>query len=162
MISCKTSEAAEKADSSNPEPGEGVIIAIKWGMRLVISLGEHVKLWIHQSVKKQRYSACNMNIHTWRHLSADWNTGNMRVGRVIDATIVWTTIGDASRRDCCIRILVGDWWKWWVNEIVAVGKMLVAVCEICSSLKGSAIHNQPSIPCIVRGNLSIPKYTMSP
>ena len=43
-----------------------------------------------------------------------------------------------------------------------VGKMLVAVCEICSSLKGSAIHNQPSIPCIMRGNLSIPKYTMSP
>lgn len=29
MISCKTSEAAEKADSSNPEPGAGVIIAIK-------------------------------------------------------------------------------------------------------------------------------------
>jgi hypothetical protein len=30
----------------------------------------------------------------------------MRVGRVIDATIVCTTIGDASKRDCCIRILV--------------------------------------------------------
>ena len=44
----------------------------------------------------------------------------------------------------------------------AVGKMLVAVCKICSSLKGSAIHNQPSIPCLMRGNLTIPKYTMSP
>ena len=43
-----------------------------------------------------------------------------------------------------------------------VGKMLVAVCEICSSLKGSAIHNQPSIPCLMRGNLSIPKYTINP
>jgi len=47
------------------------------------------------------------------------------------------------------------------NDEHDVGKMLVAVCEICSSLKGSAIHNQPSIPCIMRGNLSISMYAMS-
>jgi hypothetical protein len=36
MISCKTSEAAEKVDSSNPELGVGVIIAIRCGITPVI------------------------------------------------------------------------------------------------------------------------------
>jgi hypothetical protein len=38
MISCKTSEAAEKVDSSNPESGAGVIIVINRGMMGVMSL----------------------------------------------------------------------------------------------------------------------------
>jgi len=57
IISCKTSEAAAKAEWSNPEPGAGVIIATKWGMKPVISLVWRIKLQIEQTVE---------NNVTWR------------------------------------------------------------------------------------------------
>jgi hypothetical protein len=50
IISCKTSEAAAKADWSNPEPSAGFIIAIRWGMKPVISLVWNIKLQIEETV----------------------------------------------------------------------------------------------------------------
>jgi hypothetical protein len=50
MISCKTSEAAEKADSSNPESGEGIIIVINSGIMGVMSLMQRVKLKSERNV----------------------------------------------------------------------------------------------------------------
>lgn len=50
MISCKTSEATEKVDSSNPESGAGVIIVINSGIIGVMSLVRRVKLKTEQSI----------------------------------------------------------------------------------------------------------------
>ena len=85
------------------------------------------------------------------------------VSLVLNINVATLAHCDAKDKLLCLVLAVGHFsGGGLVLREPGVGKMLVAVCEICSSLKGSAIHNQLSIPCIMRGNLTIPKYTMSP